>query len=391
VIQPGTVSDRYVIERELGRGGMATVFRAVDQRHGRVVAMKVLRRELASAVGPERFLREIRVLSTLSHPHIVPLLDSGSCDGTLFYVMPLIEGETLAARLRREAQLTVAEALRLGRELADALACAHAQGIVHRDIKPSNILLSEGHALLADFGVASTVLGSGDERLTETGLAIGSPMYMSPEQAVAGGRIDARSDLYSLGCVLYEMLTGAPPFSGPTSQAIMARHACDQVAPIRTVRSTVNADLEGVILQLLAKSPADRIQSAAALIEALDSPARVSTRLVPVRGRLVAVVAAGIAAVAAGLLYVGMPRLGMPARGSRDVVMIADFVGPPGDSTLATAVGELVAVELDQSRILSAMPREQVASALRAAGFPSRRTSASRWRASWPTGAPSAP
>jgi serine/threonine-protein kinase len=344
---------------------MATVFRANDLKHSRTVAVKVLRPELASAVGPDRFLREIRVLSKLTHPHIVPLLDSGTSDGTLYYVMPLIEGETLGAKLRREPQLTVKETLRLARELADGLAYAHGQGVVHRDIKPANILLSDGHALLADFGVAATVAGAGDDRLTETGLAIGSPMYMSPEQA-AGGRVDGRSDLYSLGCVLYEMLTGSPPFTGPSSQAIMARHACDPVSPIHTVRSTVPAFVEATILQLLAKSPADRIQAATDLIEVLDHPPATRRWIRSPRRWVYALL--GVAA-AAGAVSTWLLRSGPQPKATRDWVIVANFVGPAGDSSLAPAVGELVTVELDQSPALSTMPQQQVASALRAAGF----------------------
>jgi len=206
---------RYVIQRELGRGGMATVYLAHDPRHGRQVAIKVMHPELAAAVGAERFLREIALTAQLTHPHILPVYDSGTTDGVLFYVMPYVEGETLRHRLDREKQLPIPDALRIACEVADALSSAHDHGIVHRDIKPENILLEEGHAVVADFGIARAVTQAGGEKLTETGLAIGTPAYMSLEQAT-GEDVDARSDIYSLACVLYEMLAGDPPFTGAT-------------------------------------------------------------------------------------------------------------------------------------------------------------------------------
>ncbi|HET9512318.1 MAG TPA: serine/threonine-protein kinase, partial [Gemmatimonadales bacterium] len=205
---------RYHIEREVGAGGMATVFLAQDLRHGRQVAIKLLRPELAAAIGADRFLREIRTTATLQHPHILPLFDSGQVDSLLYYVMPYVEGESLRDRLGRERQLPVEEAVRLGREVAEALTYAHQQGIVHRDIKPENILLSRGHALLADFGIAR-VLSDGAGGLTATGMSVGTPHYMSPEQAGAEPVVDGRSDQYALACVIYEMIAGEPPWTGP--------------------------------------------------------------------------------------------------------------------------------------------------------------------------------
>ena len=368
VTPSAAIADRYVIERELGSGGMATVYRAIDLKHSRPVAIKVLRPDLARAVGTDRFLREIEVLATLTHPHIVPLLDSGSHEGLPFYVMPLIEGETLRARLKREPQLPVPETIRIARDLGEALRYAHARGVIHRDLKPENILLAGEHALLADFGIAQAMTQvGGSERLTDSGLAIGSPLYMCPEQGSPGGRVDARSDLYGLGCVMYEMLTGTPPFTGSTAQAILARHMCDPVAPIRTVRDTVPPHVEETVLRLLAKSPADRIQTASALIDALDRPAPAASR--PRRLPRVRVVPAALAALAAvGGVAVLWPKAA-PATAA-DWVMVADFVGPREDSTLATAVRELVTVELDQSASFTTMPRYQVAAALRAGGFP---------------------
>ena len=208
------LADRYRIERELGAGGMATVYLAHDIKHERDVAIKVLHPDLGAALGGERFLSEIRTTARLQHPHILPLLDSGEADGLLYYVMPLVRGETLRARLERERQLPIADAVRIAREVADALQHAHAQGVIHRDIKPDNILLQDGHALVADFGIALAVQSAGGQRMTQTGLSLGTPQYMSPEQAMGERTIDARSDLYALGAVTYEMLVGEVPFTG---------------------------------------------------------------------------------------------------------------------------------------------------------------------------------
>ena len=276
------LADRYQIERELGRGGMATVYLARDLKHGRMVAIKVLRPELAHLLGPERFLREIEIAARLQHPMILPVFDSGavaSQDGReaqfLWYAMPFIAGESLRDRLNREKQLTVEEAVRIGCEVAQALGCAHALGVVHRDIKPENILLSDGHAVVADFGIARAISAAGDQRLTETGLSLGTPAYMSPEQAAAEPSLDGRSDLYALACVLYEMLAGQPPFTGSTAQAILARHAIDPVPSLRTVRATVPVGVEEAIAQVLNKVPAERFASAAefgaALVQGLGS------------------------------------------------------------------------------------------------------------------------
>ncbi len=219
------LAGRYTIERELGAGGMATVYLAEDLKHRRKVAVKVLRPELAAALGPGRFLREIEIAAGLTHPHILPLHDSGEADGFLFYVMPYVEGESLRDRLDREKQLPVEEALQIAREVADALGCAHKAGVIHRDIKPENLLLQEGHAVITDFGIARAVDVAGGEQLTLTGMSVGTPSYSSPEQSYGQDDVDGSSDLYSLGCVLYEMLAGEPPFTGPTAQAIVSRHA----------------------------------------------------------------------------------------------------------------------------------------------------------------------
>jgi eukaryotic-like serine/threonine-protein kinase len=227
------LADRYVLERELGRGGMATVYLAQDLKHDRRVALKVLRPEVTAPLGPERFHREIRLAARLQHPHILPVHDSGDAAGQLWYTMPFVDGESLRDRLRRERQLPVEEALLITREVADALGYAHSQGIVHRDIKPENILLSHRHALVADFGIARALQAAGGDRLTETGITVGTPAYMSPEQSMADPLVDGRSDLYSLGCVLYEMLTGEVPYSGTSAQAIIAKRFHEPVPHVR--------------------------------------------------------------------------------------------------------------------------------------------------------------
>ena len=259
----------YAIERELGRGGMATVFLARDLKHGRDVAVKVLHPDLARAVGYDRFRREIQIETRLTHPNILPLYDSGEADGLLFYVMPFIDGESLRARMTREHQLPIDEAVRITCEVADALDYAHRHGLIHRDIKPENILLEDNHAIVADFGIARLVTSSADEKLTETGVTLGTPLYMSPEQGMAQRDLDGRSDQYSLACVLYEMLAGQPPFTGPTAQSLIARHALDSVPSLLTVRETVPEEVEAAIMCGLAKVPADRFATIAGFAAAL--------------------------------------------------------------------------------------------------------------------------
>ena len=267
------LSDRYEIEVEIGRGGMATVYRARDKRHGSQVAIKVLRQDLVVALGGERFTREVRVTAALQHPHILPLLDSGEASGLPYYVMPFVSGSSLGHRLEREGPLPIPEAMQIVAEIADGLAYAHAKGLIHRDIKPENILLSEGHALIADFGIARVLDTASTEALTDSGLALGTAAYMSPEQA-AGERVDARTDIYALGCVLFELLTGNAPFAATSQRALMARHAVDPVPSVSTVRPDVSMGLEAVIARALAKLPADRYATAAEFRTALlDAPA----------------------------------------------------------------------------------------------------------------------
>jgi rhodanese-related sulfurtransferase len=264
------LADRYAVEREAGRGGMATVYLAHDRKHGRRVAIKVLEPELAAVLGAERFLREIEIAARLAHPHILPLYDSGEFDGQLFYVMPFVEGESLRDRLTRERQLPVDEAVRLAIQVASALDYAHRREIVHRDIKPENILLQEGHALVADFGIALAVTAAGGERLTGTGLSLGTPYYMSPEQAMGERSVDARSDVYALACVLYEMLAGEPPFTGPSPQAVIARILTEQPRDLHSVRESVTLALQRVVTRALSRLPADRYATAGKFAEALE-------------------------------------------------------------------------------------------------------------------------
>ncbi len=255
------LADRYRFERELGRGGMAVVYLAHDLKHGRPVAIKVLRPEVAGAVGPERFLREIEIAAKLSHPHILPLYDSGEAGGFLHYVMRYVEGPSLRQRLEQEQQLPVEEALRLACEVAEALEYAHTQGVVHRDIKPENILLERGHAVVTDFGVARAITESVGHRLTETGRTVGTPAYMSPEQASADEPIDGRSDLYALACVIYEMLGGQPPFVAPTARAVLARHIIDSVPSLTALRPDLPRHISRAVSRALAKERADRFAS----------------------------------------------------------------------------------------------------------------------------------
>jgi serine/threonine-protein kinase len=262
------LADHYAIERELGSGGMATVYLARDLKHERQVAVKVLHPDLAASIGAERFLREIRITAKLSHPHILPLYDSGAAGGFLYYVMPFVQGESLSDFIAREKQLSIREAVQIVREVAEALGHAHSHGLVHRDVKPQNVMMSGGHAIVADFGIARAVSEAGGDKLTQTGMAVGTPSYMSPEQ-IGGSEVDARSDIYSLGCVLYEVLVGQVPFTGPTPLAVMARHSMDTIPPPAIMRPGIPEALEDVIFQAMAKVPADRFRTMYEMAEAL--------------------------------------------------------------------------------------------------------------------------
>jgi hypothetical protein len=330
------LADRYAIERELGSGGMATVYLAEDLKHERKVAIKVLRPELAAALGPERFLREIKVTAKLHHPHILELYDSGDAEGFLYYVMPYVGGESLRDRLNREKQLPVDEALQIAREVADALDSAHRHHVIHRDIKPENILLEEGHAVVADFGIARAVDVAGGTRLTETGIALGTPEYMSPEQAAGSGELDGRSDIYSLGCVLYEMLGGQPPFTGVTVESIVNQHMTATPAPVTQIRPAVSDEVVLTLSRMLAKAPADRYPTAKGSAEALALPSIAATSSgsrppqAVARGNNVklTIIGAAAAAAVAGIFFL------LPPRGSAlepDRVVVAILQNETGD------------------------------------------------------------
>ncbi len=268
------MAGRYQIERQIGVGGMATVYLARDLKHDREVALKVLRADLSAVIGTERFLSEVRIAAKLDHPHILTLIDSGSADGILYYVLPYVRGESLRAKLERENQLEVQDALSIITQVASALDCAHGQGVVHRDVKPENILLHQGEAVLADFGIALAVKEGGGDRLTEMGLPLGTPKYMSPEQAMGDRGVDRRSDVYSLAAVFYEMMAGEPPVTGPSAQAIIAKLLTQNPIKLRVVRETIPLAMEQATAKALAKTPADRFGSAGEFARALSAGAR---------------------------------------------------------------------------------------------------------------------
>ncbi|MDE3217185.1 MAG: serine/threonine protein kinase, partial [Gemmatimonadota bacterium] len=265
------LSDRYVVQREIGAGGMAVVYLAHDRKLERDVALKVLRPELGAVLGAARFLAEIKIAARLDHPHILTLIDSGDADGMLYYVLPYVRGETLREKLAREHQLGLDEAIAIARQVASALDYAHRQGLVHRDIKPENILLQEGEAMLTDFGIALAVKEAGGNRLTQTGLSLGTPQYMSPEQATGDRGIDARADVYSLASVLYEMLAGEPPVTGGSAQAMIAKLMTERPTHVRVLRDTVPQGVDDAIMKALAKTPADRFATAEEFARALDA------------------------------------------------------------------------------------------------------------------------
>ncbi|MEO7520342.1 MAG: LpqB family beta-propeller domain-containing protein [Gemmatimonas sp.] len=352
------LADRYRIERELGQGGMATVYLARDLKHDRDVAIKVLHPDLGAALGGERFLSEIRTTARLQHPHILPLLDSGDADGLLYYVMPLVTGETLRARLARERQLPIADAVRIAREVASALDYAHRQGVIHRDIKPENILLHDGSALVADFGIALAVQTAGGARMTQTGLSLGTPQYMSPEQAMGERTIDARSDVYALGAVLYEMFAGDAPFIGSSVQAIVAKVLSEKPTPIHTLRDTVPLAIEQAVSTALAKLPADRFASAAEFATALgnNSGATYSARVTAARplardARTWVAVGAGAVALALAGVLLARPHPSAPSV-SRQQVHLWNHTLEPALSPGSRAVATQAAIASDGSSIV---------------------------------------
>ncbi len=345
------LADRYEIEREVGRGGMAVVFLARDRKLDRLVAVKVFEPDLAESIGGERFLREIEIAAKLTHPNILSVHDCGDADGLLYYVMPLVQGESLRERLAREGQLPIDQALRIACQVADALGHAHSQGVVHRDIKPGNIMLSEGHAVVSDFGIARAVTEAGTDSLTQTGIAVGTPAYMSPEQATGSDEVDARSDIYSLGAVLFEMLGGEPPYTGASSQAILAKKLSEPVPRVSVLRSTVSPSLEAAIETALARSPADRHQTSREFAEALQEsdvradpgPAGPSVR---VRPAILAAALVVLLAVAAGLWKdAGRGSSGAPA--NRSITVLP--VNPSSDDSLSVALAEVVSLAINSA------------------------------------------
>jgi eukaryotic-like serine/threonine-protein kinase len=369
------LADRYELVRELGRGGMATVYLANDLRHDRPVALKVLHPQLAATLGPERFLREIKLAARLQHPHVLTVLDSGEAAGQLWFTMPFIEGESLRDRLTREKQLPVEDALRIAREAADGLEYAHRHGVIHRDIKPENILLSDNHALVADFGIARALRGG--EHLTETGMAIGTPAYMSPEQAAGERDLDARTDVYSLGSVLFEMLAGEPPFTGPTAQAIAARRLTGDVPNLRQLRTAVPESVERAVRKALAAVPADRFASAADFARALAPTAEIAppaTTVSPVaprpahRHRSVVLLGLGFL-LGLGVLFGWLRRHGgepgSPGSGEvkRLAVLPFDNLGAPDDEYFADGITDEIRGKL------SSIPGLQVTASRSAAEY----------------------
>lgn len=354
---------RYEIDREVGSGGMATVYLAKDLKHERRVAIKVLRPELAAALGPDRFPREIRIVAQLQHPHVLPLHDSGETEGFLYYVMPFVDGESLRVKLDREGQLPIHDAVRILREVADALAYAHAQGVMHRDIKPDNVMISGRHALVMDFGVAKAVSSAGGEKLTTVGVAVGTPTYMSPEQAMGQENVDQRSDIYALGVLGYELLAGSPPFTGPTAQAVLSAHVLETPPDVTELRPAVVPGLADLVMRCLEKNPADRPQTADEILRQLEAlatpssggvtptdtrPVRVtSARRRPERRRLLIGSAAAAAIALAGVGgYAVMAGDDVPGPERMAVLPLVDVSGQDGE--LVAALHTQLIVSLGQ-------------------------------------------
>ena len=366
------LADRYRIDRELGRGGMAIVLLAEDLKHRRPVALKVLRPEIAHSVGAARFLEEIRLSAQLNHPLILPLLDSGDADGTVYYVMPYVEGGTLRERMSREREMSIEAVLAITADVADALAYAHSRGVLHRDIKPENILLTPGHALISDFGIARAIEAAGGARLTESGIAVGTPMYMSPEQALAERDLDGRSDMYSLACITYEMLAGEPPFTGPTAQAVLARRLAELPRPIRSTRSSVRPRVDTAIARALAPARGDRFESveqfAAALQPPRDAASMTTSATMPVTKQGVrprrfgpfiigAVVAVMLAAGGLWMRQRATPRVPAPGEPPRLAVLPLENMGGADDAPFAAGISEEITSRLAQIGALRVVSR----------------------------------
>ena len=366
------LTGRYSIERELGRGGMATVYLARDLRHRRHVALKVLHPELSAVLGSDRFLKEIELTANLQHPHVLPLFDSGEVEGLLYYVMPFVDGETLRRRLERERQLPVAEAVRISCEVADALQYAHKHGVVHRDIKPENILLHEGRPLVADFGIALAVQQAGGNRMTQTGLSLGTPHYMAPEQATGEKTVDHRADIYALGVVTYEMLAGEPPFTGPSAQAVIAKMLTEDPPRLTTHRRSIPDRVEAAVLTALEKLPADRFASAGDFAAALNAdadrpvsrPGVRTSSAAPGPWRAAAIAATAVAVVATGIAlwtWKTNPRAGVPVTRRAEFTMAGQFevggaqvaVSADGRTIATTDGGQLVVRRVDRLELIT--------------------------------------
>ena len=363
------LADRYTIERELGSGGMATVYLAEDLKLHRKVALKVLRPELASALGPERFLQEIDIAAKLNHPHILGLFDCGEADGFLYYVMPYVEGQSLREKLAKEGELPVADAVRILHEVVDALAHAHEHGVVHRDIKPDNVMLSGRHALVTDFGVAKAVSeATGRQKLTTEGIALGTPAYMAPEQAAADPHIDHRADIYAVGAVAYELLTGRPPFTGTSPQMILSAHMTDSPEPVTKYREAVTPVLEQLVLKCLEKKAADRWQSAEELLPQLEALATPSGGTTPVgtvpqsavvRSKKMAIAASAVAVVLAVIVVVTLFPRSSGITLDPDRVLVAVFENQTGDPTLdpvGVMAGHWITQGLQMSGVVQVVP-----------------------------------
>ena len=356
------LAGRYAIEREIGAGGMATVYLARDVRHDRDVALKVLRPELAAVLGAERFLHEIHISAHLDHPHILTLIDSGESDGFVWYILPYVRGESLRAKLTREKELAIEDALRIASQVGSALDYAHRQGVIHRDIKPENILLHEGEAVVADFGIALAAREAGGQRLTESGLSLGTPQYMSPEQATGDRELDARSDLYSLAAVLYEMLAGEPPHTGPTVQAVIAKLLSERPTRIRTMRPSVPEHIDAAIAKGLAKVPADRFGSAAEFAAALAGAGAKERRGLGRRRAVLVAGTIGLAVIAASVAvwHPWRPSSAVPPHADAASVAVLPFenlTGNAADGYLSDGMTEEIIGQLAHVRGMKVISR----------------------------------
>ncbi len=365
------LADRYVIERELGQGGMATVYLAQDLKHDRKVALKVLRPELSAILGAERFLAEIKTTANLQHPHILGLHDSGEADGAVFYVMPYVEGESLRERLKRDEAIPIPEAVRILREVVDALSYAHQHGVVHRDIKPDNVMISGRHAVVTDFGVAKAVSAAGTNKLTTVGVALGTPTYMAPEQAMGETNLDQRADIYSVGALAYELLTGAPPFDKATAQALLSAHVLETPAPPETRRAGIAPALSDLVMRCLEKEKERRYQTAEEMLPALEAlgtpsggvtpthtrPLRATGARRPSSGRRWVLGAGGAFVLVAAVAGVALVTRGDAAPGTNRIAVlpIQDISG--ADGQFVDAMHDQLIIALGQAGGLAVAPR----------------------------------